>query len=114
MESRPVGPFVVSLSGGLFILAGGILGLFIFGSSGFEILTAFAVACGVIVTVGSTMIYTRPDRRIGWGIIIILFSIASILTLTRGLFGGFGIGLILGVVGGARAIAWVPGAAPPR
>lgn len=95
----------------MFILAGGILGLFIFGSSGFDVLTALAIGCGAIVAVGSAMMYIRPDQRIRFGIVIILFSIISVFSFARDFFGGFGIGLILGVVGGARAIAWMPSAA---
>jgi hypothetical protein len=54
---------------------------------------------GIIVLVGAIMIY-RPGREMVGGILVIIFSILSII-----IGGGFIIGLILGIIGGALGLA---------
>lgn len=49
------------------------------------------------------MIYRKPAQKTAWGVVILVFSILSIVT-----GGGFIIGFILGIIGGALALAWKP------
>lgn len=57
------------------------------------------IVAAIVVIVGSYMIHAHPERHRGWGIIILVFSI----------LGGGG---ILGIIGGALAIAWKPTPTP--
>ena len=58
---------------------------------------------GILVFLGALMIYLKPSQKTAWGVVILVFSIISIVT-----GGGFIIGLILGIIGGALALAWKP------
>ena len=136
-ETRAVAPFVLSLIGGVFILLGAIVtSMFTFGSptivgsmsssmSGmmggmngqtgmgmiiggmmgvYPIFSIIGLASGALVILGAVMLYSRPFEKDLWGAVIIAFSILGIL----GGMGGFMIGLVLGIVGGALALAWNP------
>ena len=57
-------------------------------------------ASGIVVFLGAIMIYVRPDKRRTWGTIVIIFSAVSFLGM-----GGFFIGAVLGIIGGALALS---------
>ena len=122
---KPTAAFALSLAGGILILlGGGIMMMFVFdhrflasmsammgvyhgtmGGFGFMIsamvaLIVLGLLSGVVVLVGAVMLNSKPEQRKTWGAIILAFSVVS----TFGM-GGFFIGAILGVVGGALAIA---------
>jgi hypothetical protein len=61
------------------------------------------VVSGTIVTIGAVMLNARPAEHTAWGAIILVFSIISFLSM-----GGFFIGAILGLAGGAFALSWRP------
>jgi len=136
-ETRAVAPFVLSLIGGVFILLGAIvISMFTFGSptivgsmsssmSGmmggmngqtgmgmmiggmmglYPVFSIIGLASGALVILGAVMLYSRPFEKDLWGGVIIAFSILGIL----GGMGGFMIGLVLGIVGGALALARNP------
>ncbi len=63
-------------------------------------LTAIGLICGVLVLVGALMLRSRPSHKKMWGILIVIFSIPSVLT-----GGGFIIGFILGIIGGVRELS---------
>lgn len=69
----------------------------------FASLTAIGLVCGVLVLLGATMLRKAPVNRKIWGIVIIVFSISSVIT-----GGGFIIGFILGIIGGALAFSRKP------
>lgn len=58
---------------------------------------------GVIVLTGAIMLNANPSQHTAWGTIILVFSIVSFLGM-----GGLFIGGILGIIGGAFALAWSP------
>ncbi len=68
-------------------------------------ITAVGVISGIVVLVGAVMLYTRPSSAPTWGLLVLIFSIVSFFGM-----GGFFIGAILGVVGGALAMAGRPAA----
>jgi len=132
VEEKPVAPFILSLIAGIFILLGAIvMSMFTLGATsmtgsvsgmagmmsgmyggmsmgmmmGFApALTVLGLASGVMVLLGSAMLYSRPSESQLWGAIILAFSVVSIL----GGMGGFLVGLVLGVVGGVLALTWKP------
>jgi len=83
------------------VLGSGV-GLFEFG----VILTGVVgVLAGIIVILAALMLVKRPKKRSTWGSLIILFSFFSIYGAAMG---GFGIGLVLGLIGGILAVTWKP------
>ena len=65
-----------------------------FAESVFATIGAIGVVMGIIVLVGAFLIY-MPGKEIIGGIIVLIFSIISIVAM-----GGFFIGMILGIIGG--------------
>lgn len=117
---RPVVGFILSLIGGLFIVAGAIYGLITFASyyggyySGYPgpylIFSILGLVTGIGVLLGSLLVYLVPRQRVAWGVVIIVLGVASLFDLSSGFFGGFFIGMALSIVGGSLAIAWKPSA----
>jgi hypothetical protein len=66
----------------------------------FTSIAAIGLICGVIVLFGAMMLPIKPENKKAWGIIVLVFSIPSVIT-----GGGFIIGFILGVIGGALALS---------
>ena len=58
---------------------------------------------GIIVILSAVMLNARPGEHWAWGVIILVFSIISYLGM-----GGFFVGAILGINGGAFALSWIP------
>jgi hypothetical protein len=132
---KPTVAFVLSLIGGIFILLGGVavtmLGWWMrnygywmmrgyggyagmmgrgFGMMGglgygFGLFGLVGLIFGVIVIVSAVMLNTRPQEHTTWGVLVIIFSVLSIFGSAMG---GFGVGLILGIIGGVLALAWKP------
>ena len=65
----------------------------------FATIGAIGVVFAIIVFVGAFLIY-MPGKEVIGGIIVLIFSILSIVAM-----GGFFIGIILGIIGGALGIA---------
>jgi len=76
---------------------------------GFGFMGILGVVFGVIVIVSAAMLYNRSDEHTTWGALILIFSILSAF---GSMMGGFGIGFVLGIIGGVLAILWKP-ATPP-
>ncbi len=115
---KPTTAYALSLIAGILILVNGALiagvpGLLaaIPGTSTipefvFGIIWAVSIMIlvfGVIVLLSAVMLYRNPKSKTTWGVLILLFSILSILG-----GGGFLVGTILGIIGGALALAWKP------
>ncbi len=135
-QNRPESAFVLSLIGGVLMLLagavstlwftigglgfggmmggfGGMMGGFqgVMGGVGFPFgfmstLSVIGLVAGILVIIGAVMLNTRPVDHTTWGTIILVFSIVSFLGL-----GGFFIGAILVIIGGALALSWRPVAA---
>jgi len=104
--------FIVSLIAGFLILISAVLFAFLAGfiealggivpsfiTDLFTGLAAIGVIFAIVVIIGAILIYIPGYETIG-GILVIIFSILSIITT-----GGFFIGLILGIIGGALGLA---------
>jgi hypothetical protein len=113
---------VLSILGGVFIIAGG-LGLLailgwhssMFGGSMFgsmmgggwhmfmvvypywltATMIAVSLSAGAMVVVSAYKMYKEPENKQKWGFLIVLGSIAALFCI-----GGFGLGGILGLIGG--------------
>jgi hypothetical protein len=69
----------------------------------FATISVIALICGALVLFEALMLRIKPENKKTRGILIIVFSIPSLLT-----GGGFIIGFILGIIGGAKAFRWRP------
>jgi len=113
---KPTTAFILSLIGGIFILlGGGMMGGYGWGyGPGFGMMRGYGyggmfgiagVLFGVAVITGALMLYNNPTQHSKWGLVILIFSLLSIFGSAMA---GFGIGLILGLIGGILALTWKP------
>lgn len=65
----------------------------------FATISAIGLICGALVLFGAIMLHIKPGNKKVWGIMIIVFSIPSVIT-----GGGFIVGFILGTIGGVKAL----------
>ena len=72
---------------------------------GFGFLGLLGLIFGVIVIISALMLNRNPHEHTTWGVLIIIFSVLSIFGSAMG---GFGVGLILGIIGGILALTWKP------
>jgi len=133
-SERPTITFILSLIAGVFILLGGgmmsIMRSFRYGGMmngywgyggmmggygngwaygpGFGMMRGYVgmfglagILFGIIVIVGAVMLYNNPTQNSKWGLVILIFSVLSIFGSAMG---GFGVGLILGIIGGILAL----------
>ena len=63
----------------------------------------FGLVCGIIVLVSSVMLMTGTGQRRTWSVLVLVFSVLSLVGL-----GGFLVGAVLGIVGGALVLKWIP------
>ncbi len=63
-------------------------------------MAAFGLISGIIVLVSTFMLKKNPTNYT-WGTLIIIFSVLSFFGM-----GGFVVGAILGIIGGALALTW--------
>jgi hypothetical protein len=69
----------------------------------FTTIAVIALICGALVLFVAIMLRIKPEKKKVWGILIIVFSIPSVIT-----GGGFIVGFILGIIGGVKAVRWKP------
>jgi hypothetical protein len=67
------------------------------------VMGGFGLVCGAVVLVSATMLLARVGTRRTWGILILVFSVLSLVGL-----GGFVIGAVLGIAGGVLTLRWKP------
>ena len=116
---QPTAAFVLSLLGGLWMLAGGgMMGGFGWGGMmggwqgmhgwmwgrggirGFGLLWPwFGIFAGIIVLVGAIMLYVKTEQRRSWGMVILVASALYMVVGMTGLLAG-----TLGVIGGVLAL----------
>jgi len=78
---------------------------------GFGLVGVLGLIFGAIVTISALMLNSKPQQHSTWGTLIIIFSVLSIF---GSMMAGFGIGLILGLIGGILAITWKPQSSQPK
>ncbi|GAA3050601.1 DUF6114 domain-containing protein [Actinokineospora globicatena] len=96
--------------GGLFVLLGAVP-IFVLPLAPIKVLVASGIAgvsgllLGSIMAVLAVSLWFTPQTRVVVGLIAVLVSVAA-FPLTN--LGGFFIGSLLGVLGGAMAASWAP------
>ena len=79
-----------------------MMGGYYYGSYGYGImygLESFGIIIGILVIVFAILMRSRPADRKTYGVLIIAFSLVSFVGM-----GGFFIGAIIGLIGGALAL----------
>jgi hypothetical protein len=66
-------------------------------------LSLMGLVSGIFVIISALMLNARPSEHTAWGTMILVFSIISLLGM-----GGFYLGALLGIAGGAIALSWKP------
>jgi uncharacterized protein DUF6114 len=128
-STYPTTASILSLIGGVLILMGGALFVFVsvyvlpnfvfshvhtppgFNTASIPaiaqgvvgVMGIFGLISGIIVLLSSVMLLSNVGQRRTWGVLILVFSILSFIG-----FGGFIIGAILGMVGGILTLRWKP------
>jgi hypothetical protein len=69
----------------------------------FTTIAVIALVCGALILFAAIMLRIKPEYKKAWGILIMVFSIPSVIT-----GGGFIIGFILGIISGIKALRWKP------
>ena len=64
----------------------------------FATIAVIGLTCGALVLFGAIMLRTKPENKRAWGILMIVFSIPSVIT-----GGGFIIGFTLSIIAGVKA-----------
>ncbi|WP_312979105.1 DUF6114 domain-containing protein [Corynebacterium sp.] len=106
-KGRPFGAGLLMMLAGVVIMAPAYLS-FEISNIQIQISTMGGVSTlviGILLITCGLMCWFRGEGRILAGVAAIILSI---LALWQSNFGGFGIGLILGLIGGALALAWDP------
>lgn len=96
------GPYYGGMMGGYAWMMNGYCGMM--GGYGAPLFYAFSlvgIASGILVLLGAIMLYNEPNRAYTWGALVLVFSVLSFFAM-----GGFMLGALLGVGGGALALAW--------
>ncbi|MGC8619224.1 MAG: zinc ribbon domain-containing protein [Thermoplasmata archaeon] len=109
-EQYPGTAYILSLIGGIFVLLGGIIVMvvgaiftvYLLGIGG--LYGVLGIIWGIIILIGASRLKSRPMEHNTWGIIILVFSILSWF----GGMGGLFIGFLLGLIGGILALTWHP------
>ena len=72
--------------------------------SGFVgLMGAFGLVTGAIVLISAVMLLTNSGQPRTWSVLVLVFSMLSFVGL-----GGFVVGAVLGIVGGALVLRWKP------
>lgn len=109
-EMKPIRAIVLSVAGGLVVLANGVYGVYIPKLAVFDptVLASIRLVSGAMILFGGLALWAAPRRHVVCGVIVILFSVPSLL-IGGGMLGVlFPIGFMLSLIGGILAIQWRP------
>src|SRR5712691_3291620 len=107
---KPVRAILLSLAGGLVVLANGVAGVYIpkLAVLAPVVLVSVGLISGAMILVGGLGLWVAPRRHVGWGVIVVLSSVPS-LFIGGGMLGVlFPVGFMLSLVGGILAVQWKP------
>lgn len=95
-------PFWLSMAGGLLVLIEGVMIIM----AGPRLITSTMGLGALVAIIGAVIVWAAygirsvPSRRVTYGAIAVMFSVAALVLAA----GGFVIGSILGIIGGSWAI----------
>lgn len=65
--------------------------------------SAIGLVSGLVILASALTLQSKPEQAQTWGILILVFSVVSLLSV-----GGFLVGAILGIIAGILALTWRP------
>lgn len=107
---RPTAAVILSIVAGVFDLVGGLTIWGIFSlvpdplSSAIAVMGILGVVMGLVMIIGSMRAYSRPQSYDKWGILMVMFAFVSWVVAAGGIFVGF----VLGLIGGILWVVWKP------
>ncbi|GAA3726739.1 DUF6114 domain-containing protein [Salinactinospora qingdaonensis] len=107
--SRPFWGGLLSVLAGVDILLAPLAPLPLLVQQGIAGVSSYVV--GLLLIAIGVLAWLQPAQRIFYGIVAILLALASFVTSN---FGGFLIGMLLGLVGGSLIFGWLPEKRPRR
>ena len=102
-RSRPFWGGLFCILGGAIIAYGPTTAIKILLIAGSTVLTGMLV--GILVVLMGLFLWFQPQLRHLTGILAGIFSVVSLITSD---YGGFVIGMTLGIIGGSLGFAWTP------
>jgi len=108
-RTRPFWGGLWAILGGLIIAAGPASAVKLLIAAGTTIW--LGVLVGVLISIFGLFLWFAPQQRHLFGVLTAVLSVVSLITSD---FGGFAIGMLLGITGGAMGFAWVPAAPKVR
>lgn len=102
-RSRPFWGGFFSILSGLILLLGPTMAIRILFISGLSVIEAMLP--GLLIAIFGLFLWFAPSQRHIVGILIEILAVLSLLTSN---IGGFVIGMLFGMIGGALGFAWVP------
>lgn len=102
-RTRPFWGGLWSIIGGLVILIGPLTAIKVILVAGQVVWMGITV--GALVSIFGLFLWFSPSQRQVAGVLIVVLSLISFITSD---FGGFLLGMILGLAGGSMGFAWVP------
>jgi len=72
-------------------------------NSFYSAISILGLFSGIVIVISAVMLWMRPQDHLIWGILILVFALVSFADM-----GGYFIGAILGIIGGAFAISYRP------
>lgn len=69
----------------------------------FTAVSIVSFVCGVIVLMSALVLRIHPQEHVLWGVVIVVFSAISFVGM-----GGYFVGAIFGIVGGALSLTYKP------
>gem|GEM_PF-1244439 len=116
---RPTAASILAIIGGMFMIGAGILEILIgwsqsvfpLGPAGiiFVVSGVLGLFAGALVVTFGALVHLYPHHHVAYGVLILAFSTLSLASFA----GGFGVGFVLGLVGGILAIVHHPYPAGP-
>ncbi|MFB9248889.1 DUF6114 domain-containing protein [Sphaerisporangium melleum] len=106
-RGRPFWGGLWLLLGGVTILAAPLAPLHLIAHQGVAGVSGYLTGLALLAT--GPLSWLQPAQRHLLGVVAMLLALASFVTSD---FGGFGVGMLLGLVGAALLLAWLPGDAP--
>lgn len=95
-----VGGVIIAIAGVLELLVGSAISQLAVGFDGGTLILSglLGVVAGVLVLVFGAVAYVQPQHHVVFGVLIVVFSVISLVSFAGGFFLGFVLGLVAGIL----------------
>jgi Family of unknown function (DUF6114) len=111
-RTRPFWGGLLVIAGGAEILSTSVVSLGVALRAGLGGLGGFpGTVVALVLALSGVLLWFSPAQRVFYSIVAVVLAIATFNTIN---YGGFFIGMLLGIIGGSLAFAWTPEPGGPR